>query len=58
VAAQRRENCGRARAHLASLESGHRIARTNEKGEREILDDRGRADEMRRTREVIASDCR
>lgn len=52
------ENCRNARGHLAALDSGQRIARTNEKGEREILDDKGRADEQRRAREVIASDCR
>jgi hypothetical protein len=34
------------------------MARTNDKGEREILDDKARADEMRRTREIIAADCR
>jgi Domain of unknown function (DUF4124) len=55
---QRAENCRRARGHLAALETGQRIARTNEKGEREILDDKGRAEEMRRANEVIASDCR
>jgi hypothetical protein len=58
LAAQRAENCRRARSHVSALESGQRIARTNEKGEREILDDKGRADEMRRAHEVIASDCR
>jgi hypothetical protein len=58
VAAQRAENCKRARAHLTSLESGIRLARTNEKGEREILDDKGRADEMQRTRQIMSSDCR
>ena len=55
---QRADNCRRARGHLAALEGGQRIARTNEKGEREVLDDRGRADEMRQARTVIASDCR
>jgi len=58
LAAARAENCRRARGHVAALESGQRIARTNEKGEREILDDRGRADEMRQAREVISSDCK
>lgn len=58
LAQQRAENCRRARSHVAALESGQRIARTNDKGEREILDDKGRADEMRRANEVIASDCR
>ena len=57
LAAQRADNCRRARGHLAALESGQRIARTNERGEREVLDDKGRADEMRQARAVIASDC-
>jgi hypothetical protein len=58
LAEARAENCKRARSHMATLESGIRIARTNDKGEREVLDDRQRADEMRRAREIIASDCR
>lgn len=57
-AAVRAENCGRARAHLAALADGQRIARTNAQGEREVLDDQGRAGEMQRARAVIASDCR
>lgn len=58
LAAQRAENCRRARAHVAALESGQRMARVNERGEREVLDDRARADEMRSARAVISSDCR
>lgn len=58
LAQQRADNCRRARGHLAALEQGQRIARTNEKGEREILDDKGRAEEMKRANDVIASDCR
>ena len=58
AAANRAENCRRARGHVAALESGQRIARLNDKGEREVIDDKGRADELRRAREVIASDCR
>jgi Domain of unknown function (DUF4124) len=57
-AAQRAENCGRAKSHLAALADGQRIARTNDKGEREILDDKGRAEEMQRARQVIAADCK
>ena len=57
-AAQRAENCSRAKSHLAALGDGLRIARTNDKGEREILDDKGRADEMQRARQVIAGDCK
>jgi len=43
---------------MVALEGGQRMARINDKGERENLDDNARADEMRRAREVIASECR
>lgn len=58
LASARADNCVRARSQLQSLDSGVRIMRTNERGEREFLDDKQRADESRRTREVIASDCK
>jgi len=54
----RSENCDRARGYERSLQSGQRIVRTNEKGEREVLDDNGRSEEMQRTREAIDSNCR
>jgi type IV secretory pathway VirB10-like protein len=57
-ATRRAENCRQARNQLTALESGQRIARTNDKGEREVLDDQGRAQETQRAREVIASECR
>ena len=58
AAAARAENCTRAKAQMRTLDSGQRIARTNEKGEREILDDAARAAEAERTREVLASECK
>jgi hypothetical protein len=58
LAAQRADNCRRARSHLATLESGQRMARINEKGEREIIDDKTRAEEMRTVREVMSTECR
>ena len=48
----------RARSALARSTDGQRITRTNAQGEREVLDDKGRAEEMQRARTVIASDCR
>lgn len=57
LAAAKAENCARARGQLKVLDDGVRIARTNEKGEREILDDKARAAEQSRLRAVIASDC-
>jgi len=56
--AQRVDNCRRARAHIATLDTGQRMVRINDKGEREVLDDAGRADETRRARDVITADCR
>jgi hypothetical protein len=58
LAAARAENCVRAKGHMKTLDDGIRIARTNEKGEREILDDKARAQEAKRTREIIATDCK
>lgn len=52
------DNCERASAYQRTLQSGQRIARTNERGEREILDDGGRNEEMRRTSEAIENNCR
>lgn len=57
-AAQRRDNCQRAQSVAATLGSGQRVTRMNAQGEREFLDDRARADELRRAQAVIASDCR
>jgi len=57
IAAVKADNCMRARSQLRTLESGARIARTNEKGEREILDDAQLAAENKRARDVMASDC-
>ncbi|HEY3634677.1 MAG TPA: DUF4124 domain-containing protein [Caldimonas sp.] len=59
VAALRADNCNRAKAQLTTLESGIRLTQANAKtGEREFLDDKQRADEVRRTHDVIASDCK
>jgi len=58
VVAAKADNCTKAKAHLRTLDDGIRIARVNAKGEREVLDDAGRAEETKRTREVIARDCK
>ena len=59
LALARADNCSRARAQLTTLQSGIRLAQTNAKtGEREFIDDKQRADETRRTQEVIATDCK
>jgi hypothetical protein len=58
IAALRADNCVRAKAQMRTFDSGVRIARTNEKGEREILDDAERASEAKRVQATITSDCR
>jgi hypothetical protein len=58
VASARAENCSRARAGKATLDSGVRMVRANEKGEREILDDKQREAEAKRLDDAIARDCR
>lgn len=58
LAAARAENCTRAKAQMRTFDSGVRISRTNEKGEREFLDDKARAAEVARTREVMTSECK
>jgi type IV secretory pathway VirB10-like protein len=58
LAKARAENCARAKRSKATFDSGARVARTNEKGEREYLDDAGRAAEVKRLEGVIASDCK
>jgi len=56
-AAIRKDNCTRAQTNLANLKNGQRIAVFNAKGEREIMDDAGRAAETKRAEETVASNC-
>ena len=56
-AAIRKDNCARAQAALVPLKDGERVARVNDKGEREVLDDAGRAVEIKHAQDVIASSC-
>jgi hypothetical protein len=55
---QRADNCQRARGYQRSLQDGIRITRSSASGEREVLDDKGRAEEMQRTQDVINSNCK
>lgn len=51
------ENCQRARAYMQGLDTGLRVSRVNEQGQREFLDDNARAAEVARTRENINANC-
>lgn len=52
------ENCARAKQAKVTFESGVRVGRTNDKGEREIMDDAARAEELKRIQGIIATDCK
>lgn len=54
----RADNCARAKSALAHLSSGQRVARSNDKGEREVLDDAARALEQRRLQSVVDTECK
>jgi len=58
VAIAKADNCLRAKAQMRTLDSGVRLSRTNDKGEREVLDDATRAAETKRAQDIIASDCK
>jgi hypothetical protein len=55
--AQQLENCKAARDMAAQVQSGMRMARINEKGEREVLGDAQRAEQLQRAQRVLAG-CR
>lgn len=57
VVKARIENCARAKQAMATLDSGIRISRANAAGEREVLDDAGRAAERAQVQKTISSDC-
>ncbi|MBC7379679.1 MAG: DUF4124 domain-containing protein [Burkholderiaceae bacterium] len=57
LAADQAQNCERAKASLATLNSGRRIQQSNAQGDREIMTDEARAAEVKRTQEVISRDC-
>ncbi|MCO5979214.1 DUF4124 domain-containing protein [Ideonella oryzae] len=57
VSAEKAQNCQRARNQLQMLQSGARMARANDKGEREFLDDKARAEEITRAQQQISNSC-
>ena len=51
------DNCERAKANKALMDSGVRVSHTKPNGEREILDDAGRAAELKRIQTVMETNC-
>ncbi len=58
MAIAKAENCDTAKRSLTTLDSGVRIAQTNNKGEREIMNDEKRADEKKRIQGITESNCK
>ena len=54
----RAENCERSRSGKVLMDSGVRVSITNAKGEREVLDDAGRAAEVKRIQAAIEANCK
>ena len=52
-----RQNCVRSKESIQMLESGVRISRMSAKGERETLDDKGRAEELERAKKASKDWC-
>lgn len=52
------DTCSRAQQAKSGLDSGARMARTNEKGEREFMDDAARAAEGERLQGIINENCK
>jgi Domain of unknown function (DUF4124) len=58
VARVQADNCVRARQAKAGFDSGARLSRTNDKGEREYYDDATRAEETQRLQGMIDQNCK
>jgi hypothetical protein len=58
VAKARADNCDRAKKAKATFDSGVRVQRTNDKGEKEYVDDAYRAAESKRLQGIIDTDCK
>ncbi len=58
IAKAKADNCSRAQKAMAALESGTRLSRLNDKGEREFFDDAARAAETERMQSIINENCK
>lgn len=58
AAADRKANCEAARNSLQVLESGQRISMRDSQGERIILDDAQREQELARSRKAVEANCK
>lgn len=58
AAAEKEENCRRAQANLAALETGRPMATIDANGERVVMDASAREQELAHTRRIVAEVCK
>lgn len=58
AAAEKRENCDRAQRQVTLMESGQRVAMSDENGERRVMDDAERQKELDRARRSVSDFCK
>ena len=58
VAVVRADNCQRIKRSMSTMESGVRVSTTNAQGEREVMDDKARATEVKRLQGMVSSECK
>jgi len=57
VAAEKKENCERAKRNLAALESNQPVGTVDENGQRQVMDGNQREQEIERARKIMADSC-
>lgn len=58
LAKSKTESCTRAKQAKSSFDSGVRISRINEQGEREVMDESARIAEIKRIQAIMDADCK
>jgi hypothetical protein len=58
VATEKKENCERARRNLAALESSQPVTQADENGQRKVMDNSQREQEIERARKFLADTCK
>lgn len=53
-----RRYCDQARGQITALQSGRRISRYSPSGEKELLDEKARADELERAQKYVSENCK
>jgi hypothetical protein len=58
AASDKKENCDKSRLYLQNLQSGERIGRRDEKGERYFMEDDQRQQEITKAQQAVQTNCK